>query len=142
VIRFAHHIGEGDLPIGWSSIVHPATIDSHLASHPCRSEQVLPGVVGSVGQPGVQVSDGALQPPQPGHHPGWGVAEYLGLAVGQLRAQGRQVDDAVLAHVSPAQSASIGLLGTITVDIDAELARHGPTGHRSLRQPPAAAAVT
>ncbi len=68
-------------------------------------------------------------------------AEYLGLAVEQMRAQGRQVDDAVLAHISPAQSESVGLFGTITVDIDAELAQLGPTGHRPLRQPPAAAAV-
>jgi len=43
-----------------------------------------------------------------------------------------------LAHISPAQSESVGLFGTITVDIDAELAQLGPTGHWPLRQPPAA----
>jgi TnpA family transposase len=63
--------------------------------------------------------------------------EYLGLAVQQLRDCGRQVDQTLLAHLSPAQSQGIGLIGTITVDIDAELARLDPTGHRPLR-PPAA----
>jgi len=62
-------------------------------------------------------------------------AEYLGLAVRQFRDQGRHIDDEILAHISPAQSENIGLFGTITVDIDAELAQLGPTGHRPLRQP-------
>jgi hypothetical protein len=66
-------------------------------------------------------------------------AEYLGLAVQQFRDQGRHIDDEILAHISPAQSENIGLFGTITVDIDidAELAQLGPTGHRPLRQPAA-----
>ncbi len=68
-------------------------------------------------------------------------AEYLGLAVEQIRAQGRHLHDAVLAHISPAQSESVGLFGTITVDIDAELAQLGPTGHRPLRQQAVATAV-
>ncbi len=68
-------------------------------------------------------------------------AEYLGLAVDELRGQGRLVDDALLAHISPARSENVGLFGTITVDIDAELARLGPTGHRPLRQPAAAIAI-
>ena len=46
---------------------------------------------------------------------------------------GRRVDRELLAHVSPAQSDNIGLFGTITVDIDAELAQLDPTGHRPLR---------
>ena len=54
-------------------------------------------------------------------------AEYLGLAVQKFRNQGRLVDDTLLAHISPAQSECIGLFGTITVDIDAELAQLGPT---------------
>ena len=58
--------------------------------------------------------------------------EYLGLAVDHLRAEGRRVDPELLAHVSPAQSDNIGLFGTITVDIDAELARLDPTGHRAV----------
>src|SRR5215468_11257190 len=61
--------------------------------------------------------------------------EYLGLAVEQLRSQGRLVDDTLLTHLSPAQSDSIGLIGTITVDIDHELAQLDPTGHRPLREP-------
>lgn len=59
--------------------------------------------------------------------------EYLGLAIDHLRAKGRRVDPELLAHVSPAQSDNVGLFGTITVDIDAELARLDPTGHRPLR---------
>ena len=59
--------------------------------------------------------------------------DYLGLAVDHLRAQGRRVDDDVLTHISPAQSENIGLFGTITVDIDRELAQLDPTGHRPLR---------
>jgi hypothetical protein len=39
-------------------------------------------------------------------------------------------------HISPAQSEPIGLIGTITVDIEAELARLDPTGHRPLREAP------
>ena len=61
--------------------------------------------------------------------------EYLGLAVKELRERGRRVDDELLAHISPAQSENIGLFGTITVDIDHELAQLDPTGHRPLRQP-------
>jgi len=61
--------------------------------------------------------------------------EYLGLAVNELRQRGRPVDDELLAHISPAQSQNIGLFGTITVDIDHELAQLDPTGHRPLRQP-------
>lgn len=67
--------------------------------------------------------------------------EYLGLAVQQLRSQGRLVDDTLLAHLSPAQSATIGLIGTITVDIDHELAQLDPTGHRALRKPSVATPV-
>ena len=61
--------------------------------------------------------------------------EYLDLAVQQLRSQGRLVNDTLLAHLSPAQSETIGLIGTITVDIDHELAQLDPTGHRALRKP-------
>ena len=67
--------------------------------------------------------------------------EYLGLAVQQLRSQGRLVDDTLLAHLSPAQSETIGLIGTITVDIDHELAQLDPTGHRALRKPSVATPV-
>lgn len=67
------------------------------------------------------------------------MTEYLGLAVEHLRAQGRRVEQELLAHVSPAQSDNIGLFGTITVDIDAELAHLDTTGHRPLRQQPVTA---
>lgn len=61
--------------------------------------------------------------------------EYLGLAVVEQRGRGRRVDDKLLAHFSPAHSENIGLFGTITVDIDAELAQLDPAGHRPLRRP-------
>jgi len=50
-----------------------------------------------------------------------------------MRAAGRQVDDEVLAHISPAHSENINFFGAIEVDIDAELALLGPTGYRPLR---------
>jgi len=56
-------------------------------------------------------------------------------------SQGRLVDDTLLAHLSPAQSETIGLIGTITVDIDHELAQLDPTGHRALRKPSVATPV-
>lgn len=59
--------------------------------------------------------------------------EYYGLAVDSMRAAGRRVEDEVLAHISPAHSESINFFGAIEVDIDAELAQLGPTGHRPLR---------
>jgi TnpA family transposase len=64
------------------------------------------------------------------------MTEYLGLALEHMRAQGRLVDETLLRHISPARSEPIGLVGTITVDIDAELARLDPTGHRPLRELP------
>jgi hypothetical protein len=57
------------------------------------------------------------------------------LAVDHLHGRGRRIDPELLAHISPAQSDTIGLFGTITVDIDAELARLDPAGHRPLRNP-------
>lgn len=68
--------------------------------------------------------------------------EYLGLAAEELRGRGRAVEDELLAHVSPAQSENIGLFGTITVDIDHELAQLDPTGYRPLRRPPATTGAT
>jgi TnpA family transposase len=69
------------------------------------------------------------------------ITEYLGLAVEHMRAQGRLVDETLLTHISPARSEPIGLVGTITVDIDAELARLDPTGHRPLRELPVDIAI-
>ena len=51
--------------------------------------------------------------------------EYFGLAVEQIRREGRRVDDEVLAHVSPAHSENINFFGAIEVEIDAELAQLG-----------------
>nr|WP_245659866.1 transposase [Nocardia gamkensis] len=59
--------------------------------------------------------------------------EYYGLAVEQMRRQGRRIDDDVLAHISPAHSENINFFGAIEVDVDAELAQLGPTGYRPLR---------
>jgi len=61
--------------------------------------------------------------------------------VQQLRSQGRLAGDTLLAHLSPAQSETIELIGTITVDIDHELAAQLPTGHRVLRKPSVATPV-
>lgn len=44
--------------------------------------------------------------------------EYYGLAVEQMRAAGRRIDDEVLAHISPAHSENINFFGAIEVDID------------------------
>ncbi|WP_308188379.1 Tn3 family transposase [Nocardia australiensis] len=59
--------------------------------------------------------------------------EYYGLAVEQMRREGRRIDDGVLAHISPAHSENINFFGAIEVDIDAELAHLGPTGYQPLR---------
>src|SRR5208282_4157290 len=42
--------------------------------------------------------------------------EYYSLAVTQLRAAGRDIPDALLAHISPAHSENINFFGVITVD--------------------------
>lgn len=59
--------------------------------------------------------------------------EYMGLAVGELRAGGREVDADVLAHISPARSSAVNYYGSITVDYDRELAQLDEKGHRPLR---------
>ncbi|MFI6049976.1 Tn3 family transposase [Streptomyces violascens] len=51
--------------------------------------------------------------------------EYMGLAVGELRGAGREVDAEVLAHISPARSSA--------VDYDSELAQLDDQGYRPLR---------
>ena len=61
--------------------------------------------------------------------------EYLGLAVTQFRAQGRRIDERPAGPHLPGPQRNIGLFGTITVDIDHELAQLDATGHRRLRQP-------
>ena len=59
--------------------------------------------------------------------------EYYSLAVARLRAQGRNIPDAVLTHISPAHSENINFFGVITVDVDAELAKLDDQGLRPLR---------
>ncbi len=58
--------------------------------------------------------------------------EYVGLAVADLRAAGRRIDDDVLAHISPAHNENIGFYGTFTFEIDEELAQL-VAGYRPLR---------
>ncbi|MBV6697734.1 Tn3 family transposase [Kitasatospora aureofaciens] len=59
--------------------------------------------------------------------------EYMGLAVGELRGAGREVDAEVLAHISPARSSAVNYYGSITVDYERELAQLDEEGHRPLR---------
>ncbi|WP_280855141.1 Tn3 family transposase [Streptomyces sp. SAI-041] len=49
--------------------------------------------------------------------------EYYGLAVAQMRAEGRAVDDELLAHISPAHSENVNYHGTIHVEVDTERAK-------------------
>jgi len=60
--------------------------------------------------------------------------EYYGLAVTEIRAQGCQVEDEILAHISPAHSENVNFFGTIAVDIEHELAKLDPSGYRPLRE--------
>nr|WP_243715358.1 Tn3 family transposase [Micromonospora sp. KC207] len=62
--------------------------------------------------------------------------EYYSLAVHQLRAAGRHIDDEVLAHISPAHSENINFFGVITVDVEAELAKLDERGLQPLRPTP------
>jgi hypothetical protein len=50
-----------------------------------------------------------------------------------MRRGGRNIDDQVLAHISPAHSENINFFGAIEVDIDGELAQLDPTGYRPHR---------
>lgn len=59
--------------------------------------------------------------------------EYYGLAIAQMRVEGRAVDDELLAHISPAHSENVDFFGTINVEVDTELAKLDPAGYRPLR---------
>jgi len=59
--------------------------------------------------------------------------EYMALAVNELRAGGREIDDAVLAHVSSAHNENIGFYGTFPIEVDRELAQL-VGGYRLFRQ--------
>lgn len=50
-----------------------------------------------------------------------------------MRAEGRAVDDELLAHISPAHSEDVNFFGTINVEVDTELAKLDPAGYRPLR---------
>ncbi|MFI8793612.1 Tn3 family transposase [Streptomyces sp. NPDC055105] len=60
-------------------------------------------------------------------------SEYYGLAIAQIRAGGRAVDNELLAHISPAHSENVNYHGTINVEVDTELAKLDPAGYRPLR---------
>ena len=59
--------------------------------------------------------------------------EYHGLAVTALRRVGRDIDDAVLAHIWPTHHENIHFYGTHSVDVDGELAKLDSDGYRPLR---------
>lgn len=59
--------------------------------------------------------------------------EYYGLAIAQMRAEGRAVEDELLAHISPAHSENVNFFGTINVEVDTELAKLDPSAYRPLR---------
>jgi TnpA family transposase len=59
--------------------------------------------------------------------------EYNGLAVTALRRSGRDIDDAVLAHIWPTHHENIHFYGTHSVDVAGELAKLGSDGYRPLR---------
>ncbi|TVL87428.1 hypothetical protein CD790_33450 [Streptomyces sp. SAJ15] len=60
-------------------------------------------------------------------------AALASLAIAQMRAEGRAVDDELLAHISPAHSENVNFFGTINVEVDTELAKLDPAGYRPLR---------
>ena len=64
------------------------------------------------------------------------MTEYLGLAVDARRGLGVQVDDEVLAHISPARSEPVRFFGSIPIEVDKELAQLDQLGYRPLRLPP------
>jgi len=51
-----------------------------------------------------------------------------------MRAHGRQVEDEILTHISPAHIENVNFFGTIAVDIEHELAKLDPSGYRPLRE--------
>ncbi|MBM0224794.1 transposase [Micromonospora sp. ATA51] len=60
-------------------------------------------------------------------------SEYYAMAVGRLRAAGRDIPDELLTHISPAHSENVNFFGTIIVDVEAELAKLDEHGLRPLR---------
>ena len=60
-------------------------------------------------------------------------SEYNGLAVTALRRAGRDIDDAVLAHIWPTHHENVHFYGTRSVDVDGEFAQLDAGGYRPLR---------
>ena len=60
--------------------------------------------------------------------------EHYGLAVAEMRTQGRRIDDEVLTHISPAHNENVNFFGSIAVDVERELAKLDPSGYRPLRE--------
>lgn len=48
---------------------------------------------------------------------------YYGKAIGQLRDQGRDIDDELLSFIAPGHRENVNFFGFITVDVEAELAK-------------------
>ncbi|MET7801568.1 hypothetical protein [Streptomyces decoyicus] len=61
--------------------------------------------------------------------------KYYGPTVAQMLAEGRSVDDELLAHISPAHSENVTSHphGTIHTEVDSELAELDPAGYWPLR---------
>ncbi|MEV5541054.1 Tn3 family transposase [Saccharopolyspora shandongensis] len=55
--------------------------------------------------------------------------EYYRLAVASMHAASRRIDDEILAHIAPAPSEDINIVGGI--EVKSELAQLGPTCYRS-----------
>jgi TnpA family transposase len=60
---------------------------------------------------------------------------YNSLAVTALRRAGRDIDDAVLAHIWPTHHENVHFYGTHSVDVDGELAKLDTDGYRPLPGP-------
>jgi TnpA family transposase len=69
------------------------------------------------------------------------ISEYYGRAVAEMRAVGRLIEDDMLAHLWPTHHDNVNFFGTITVDIDGELAKLDTDGYRPLRHIPATAST-
>ena len=69
------------------------------------------------------------------------ISEYYGRAIAEMRAGGQLIQDEVLAHLWPTHHDNVNFFGTITVDIDGELAKLDTDGYRPLRHIPATAST-
>src|SRR5664279_4065633 len=58
------------------------------------------------------------------------ISEYYGRAIAEMRAGGHLIQDEVLAHLWPTHHDNVNFFGTITVEIDGELAKLDTDGYR------------